>query len=143
MRVLFIVPALLVCVSCDQAGGADAEAARESSSEPVEQSIAGADFPPGFSLYPKSKFVSGTSTQGEDGLEIRIEIESGASTKELISYYRKQAEAAGVKIEMETDNGDSAMVGGWTASKDFVSFVARDDGEMRTGVLLYGKYAGR
>ncbi|MGF1550655.1 MAG: hypothetical protein ACFBQW_09060 [Sphingomonadaceae bacterium] len=100
-----------------------------------------AELPEGFSLYPGARIVNSTVMRGDaSGQEgAMLVFTSSASPEKLISYYRDQAEDAGIEIQMETTAGGSRMIGGEGPDGLSFSFSANEAGDETTGTLLIGR----
>lgn len=70
------------------------------------------DLPNGFTLYPGAKVQTNTAVTNNDGKGALIIMESDASPEDMIAFYRKQAEAAGIKLELEMTTAQGAMIAG-------------------------------
>lgn len=81
----------------------------------------------GFTVYPGAKVVSNTvfSQNGTSGSLVILE--SDASPADMVEFYRKQAGAAGIPIELELDAGNGHMIGGKKADGSSFSFNATQD----------------
>ena len=70
------------------------------------------DLPDGFSLYPGAKVITNTVVDHADNKGNMVTFETGDSPKKVAAYYRKQAEAAGIKVQIDaTINGGSMIAG--------------------------------
>ncbi len=97
------------------------------------------ELPDGFSLYPDATVTSNTKVSSSDGGGTMVMFTSQDSAADLVSFYRKQAEAAGVKIEMEMTAGDMSMIGGKSADGDSFAFTATTGDEQTNGQLTIGR----
>jgi hypothetical protein len=100
------------------------------------------NLPDGFTIYPGSTIVStaNVSQNGEDGSMTMFETSDSAD--KVIDFYRKQAEAAGFKIESEATVNDAKMIGGEGADKSsFMLNVTPAEGKT-TAQLVVGKPSG-
>lgn len=100
---------------------------------------AAVDLPLGFKLYPGAEVLSSTTfaQNGDKGALVTMLAE--ASPDEMIAFYRKAAEAADVKIEMELTTDNSKIIGGKGAGDVTFSFttVPGKDGKTQ-GQLMIG-----
>ena len=74
------------------------------------------DPPAGFSLYPGAEVISNTTLNGPSGKNATLTMNSKAALDQVVGFYRKQAETAGVEIKTEIKAGDAVMLGGETKS---------------------------
>ncbi len=79
------------------------------------------DLPAGFTVYPGATVVSNTSVGRGEGKGTMLIMQSDDTPTEMVTFYRKQAEAAGVAIEMELKTAQGTMIGG--ESDDGTNFV--------------------
>jgi hypothetical protein len=97
------------------------------------------DLPLGFKLYPGAEVLeSATFNQnGDNGALLRFV--SDASPDELVAFYRKAAERAGITIDMEKSTDKSQIIGGKAAGGVTFSFstVPGSDGKTQ-GQLMIG-----
>ena len=70
------------------------------------------ELPDGFSLYPGAEVVTNTTFSQNDGQGSMIIFNSDDSVEDILAHYRKQADAAGVKIEMEMKTAQGTMLAG-------------------------------
>ena len=71
-----------------------------------------ADLPAGFSIYPGAEIVSVTNISRGENKGAMVTMLSDASAAELAAFYREQAQAAGVAIELDMTVDDGIMLGG-------------------------------
>jgi hypothetical protein len=104
------------------------------------QSGAGAevDLLPGFTIPDGAEVLSNTTINQNDGQGILVSLKSSAAPAELVEHYRKEAEAAGVKMQMQNKTGDTQMIGGQNDKGLSFSFTASKDGSGSTGQLMLG-----
>lgn len=94
-----------------------------------------ADLPAGFTVYPGAKVVSATNVDGGGSKGSLVMMETGDSPDKVTDFYRKQAEAAGIKIEMEMSINGGKMIGGkGEGGKMFTLNTTDNDGT--TGIQL-------
>jgi len=98
-----------------------------------------ANLPAGYSLYPGASVVSTASINQADGQGTMVLMQSDASPEEMVSFYRQQAEAAGIQIQMEMNSNGSMMIAGEGASGTAFSFNASQSGDGTTGQLMVGQ----
>jgi len=95
-------------------GSVSATVTNEDGETVVFESGADADvqLPDGFSLYPGATVVSSTvAMSGDTGGSIVV-MNVDASPADVIAYYRKEAEAAGVEIQSVIAGNGSEVIGG-------------------------------
>lgn len=71
-----------------------------------------AELPDGYTLYPGSKVVTATKASSPNGDMRLVMFESSDEPKVIAEFYRKQAEAAGVKLELEMTTEQGTILGG-------------------------------
>jgi hypothetical protein len=97
------------------------------------------ELPEGFSIYPGAEVVSNiVFDQGGNGGAM-VTMESSATPKEIADYYRKQAEAAGVEIQIDATVNGGAMVGGEGPGGMTFSINASPQGDKTSAQLAVGK----
>ena len=96
--------------------------------------------PTGFTLYPGAKITGGMAASGKDGESGLASFEVKGQAVDVIAHYRKQAEAAGLKVTSEVKAGDTMMFGAEKpdGGKGGVQVTATQSGDMVTGALTYG-----
>jgi hypothetical protein len=91
---------------------------------------ANSDLPDGFSVYPGANVVTSANIDTADGSGAVVVLSTAAAPADVITFYRGQAEAAGVNIESEMTVNGMQMIGGEGA--DGLTFSASaspgDDG---------------
>lgn len=97
------------------------------------------DLPNGFSLYPGSTVVSTTTMAQVDGQGSLVIMQSDASPEQMVTFYRRQAEAAGIEIGMEMNSNGNLMIAGESVDGATFSFNASSAGEGTTGQLVVGR----
>ena len=107
----------------------------------------GADVPVdlagGFTLIPGAKVVSNTVINQADGKGSLVTFTSDKSPQEIADFYRKQAESAGIAIQIETSMNDGKMLGGEneaTGTTFSITAYPGDDGT--SGQLTISEEAG-
>jgi len=103
---------------------------------------ASVDLPDGFAIYPGSEIVSNTTINQGAGKGTMVTMHSADSAADMIGYYKKQAEAAGIEIEMELKTGQGQMISGKDGSGTAFSFNANPGDDGTTGQLIIGKDLG-
>ncbi|MBV7266576.1 hypothetical protein [Erythrobacter ani] len=97
------------------------------------------DLPDGFSLYPGATVVTNTVVnQGEGTRVVLLSFESDDSAEDVASYYRAEAEGAGIAIEVDaTINGGRMLAGKAQDGSVFALNATTDEGKT-TGQLTTG-----
>ncbi len=70
------------------------------------------DLPAGFTLIDGAQVLNNITIGQADGKGALITFLSDKSPKEITDFYRAQAEAAGIAIQIETDINGGSMLGG-------------------------------
>lgn len=99
--------------------------------------------PAGFTVYPDATVLSSTVAQQGDGSATILILESGDAPADLLAHYRKQAEAAGVKIEMTMDTPTGTMLAGESEGGMTFSFNANRAEDVTTAQLSIGQDGGK
>lgn len=86
--------------------------------------------PAGFTLYPDAEIVSNTHVRHGDGTGVLLTMRSKDEPDALATFYRQQAEGAGVKLEAQMKAGRTVMFAGEGPRDLAVSFnVSEESGE--------------
>lgn len=94
-----------------------------------------ASLPDGFTVYPGATVVTATNVDAGGTKGSLVMMETGDSPEKVAAFYRKQAEAAGIKIEMEmTVNGGKMIGGKGEGGRMFSLNTTTNDG--KTGIQL-------
>src|SRR3546814_15376274 len=72
---------------------------------------ANAKLPDGFAPYPGSKMTGGFTATGKGSQSGMASFEAPGKAEDVIAHFRKQAEAAGFKVNAEVKSGDTLMIG--------------------------------
>ena len=97
------------------------------------------DLPQGFSIYPGAEIVTNTVFEQAGSKGALVTMESDAAAAEMIAFYRKQAESAGIEIELNLDTDTMQMIGGKSADGSPFSFTATKQADGATGQLMVGE----
>lgn len=100
---------------------------------------AAVDLPDGYSLYPGATVVSTTTMSQADGQGSLLIMQSDASPGEMVTFYRTQAENAGVDIAMEMNSNGTMMIAGESEDGGTFSFNATPSEDGTTGQLVVGE----
>lgn len=99
-------------------GHATATASGEAAAATTEQ---GKTLPAGFSVFPGAQVQSESSFSSPDGTGALLNMTSDASPQAMLEFYRKQAEAAGAEITLNSTKGGHVMLAG--KGKDGLGFT--------------------
>lgn len=94
------------------------------------------ELPDGFSLYPGAQVVSSMAAQSSDGGGSMVVMNIDGSADDIIAYYRKEAEAAGVEIQSVIASNGSQIIGGESADGIAFSVNAFPGAEGKTTAQL-------
>ncbi len=83
--------------------------------------------PEGFSLYPGAVVRNTIQVGRAEATGVMVSLASEDRPTDLVQFYRRQAEAAGVAIELDLQTEDSAMIAG--EGPDGTSFVFQASGQ--------------
>lgn len=98
-----------------------------------------AELPPGFTLYPGAELRSSVEVGRGEGQAVMLTLASDAPPDAMIAFYRKQAEASGVPVEIQLATEGLSMIGGRGENGTQFSFQAsREQGET-VGELTVGQ----
>lgn len=131
MRFAAIIPATLILAACgsqsdDAASDADTSYSVDEESGVTTSQITTPDgtakmesgagvkakLPDGFTIMPGAKVISASNISTEQGSGSMTMLEIAKPAEDVIAHYRKQAEAAGIKIQLEMNNEGTRMIGG-------------------------------
>ena len=94
-----------------------------------------ANLPKGFSMMPGASVVSASNITTEQGSGSMTMLEVAKPAADVIAHFRKQAEAAGIKIQLEMNNEGTRMIGG--EGKDGLTFsLTATEAEGKTSAQL-------
>jgi len=98
------------------------------------------DLPGGFSLYPGSSVTSNSVIEQGERTGSMILFEADDPPEDVITHFRRQAEAAGVDIQMDATMGESLMLAGENDAEglSFQVGATGDEGKT-TGQLFIGR----
>lgn len=98
------------------------------------------DLPGGFSLYPGSRVTSNSVIEQGERTGSMVLFEVDDPPEDVIAHFRKQAEAAGVELQMDARMGESLMLAGENEAESlaFQASVTRSEGNT-TGQLFIGR----
>lgn len=101
------------------------------------------DLPAGFKVFPDARVVSNTTFSQSDSKGSLVILESDADPDAMADYYRKQAEDAGIKIELEMSVNGGKMIGGQSEGGTTFSFNASREDGVTAAQLMVGEKLGR
>ena len=97
-----------------------------------------AELPDGFTIYPGAEVLSNTTIDGAQGTGSMVSFSSSDAVDKVLAHYKREAEAAGIEIQMEMTAGDTKMIGGESGDGKFFSLNATSEGSGTGGVLMVG-----
>lgn len=101
------------------------------------------DLPDGFSLFPGAQVNNNTTFTLDDSRGAMIMFQSDAEPQAIADFYRKQAEAAGIEIEVELSINGGKTLGGESESGRTFTLNASREGETTSAQLMVGEKLGR
>ncbi|WP_374406099.1 hypothetical protein [Pelagerythrobacter sp.] len=156
MRQVLVLVAVLALAACgsersgtqevaagDASEAGDAVTATIETDEGTARMRSGADvpvdLPRGFSIFPGAEVASNTVFDQAGSKGALLTMESDAPAAEMIAFYRRQAEAAGIELELNLDTDTMQMIGGKSADGSPFSFTATKGEGGTTGQLMVGE----
>ena len=97
------------------------------------------DLPDGFSVYPGAEIVTNTVVNQSEGSGTLVTMNSADSPAKIKAFYKAQAEAAGVTIQMDMTTNGMEMVGGEAPDGLTFSAMIMPEGEGSTVQLTVGR----
>ncbi|TMM50374.1 hypothetical protein [Qipengyuania marisflavi] len=91
--------------------------------------------PAGFTLFPGAQVVTSTHVDRDGGSSSVLVMDSEAEPGTMADFYREQAEAAGVNVEVVISAGGGETIAGRSSDGLRFSFHARRDTAMTRGEL--------
>ncbi len=91
------------------------------------------DLPDGYSIYPGASVVNTTTMNQSDGQGTLVIMQSDASPESMVTFYRQQAQKAGIEIGMEMNSNGMMMVAGESEEGSTFSFNASPSGRGHDG----------
>ncbi|OBX20756.1 hypothetical protein A9995_03455 [Erythrobacter sp. QSSC1-22B] len=83
--------------------------------------------PEGFSIYPGAEIRNTIQIGRNDAAGVMVSLASEDSPADLVAFYRRQAEAAGIAIELHLETDAMTMIAG--EAPDGTSFAFQSSGE--------------
>ena len=93
------------------------------------------DLPDGFTIAPGLTVLNNTNVERGAGRYVMLSMQGTQPVEELVAYYRREAVAAGVGINVDVTTGDSTTIAGEGADGLAFSLMASRSGEV-TAVQL-------
>ena len=94
-----------------------------------------AQLPRGFTLYPGARILNTINIGREEGRGVLLSMESDDPPASLVDYYRREAQAAGVEVDLDLTTGAMRMIGGQGGTIGNFAFQASREGGRTTGQL--------
>jgi hypothetical protein len=86
------------------------------------------DMPKGYTLYPGVMVITKSNVDQGDSIALVVVMASKDSPEKLVSFYRKQAEAAGVEFSVDSkDGGTQTLMGNSPDGTIFVLSALADE----------------
>lgn len=98
--------------------------------------------PSGFALMPGANVVSNTTIEQADGKGSLVVFETQASLDDVTAYYRKQAEAAGLAINVQLTTDAGRMLAGQADDGRSFSLNASEEEGKTVATLMVGDKLG-
>ncbi|GAA0282896.1 hypothetical protein GCM10009127_25400 [Alteraurantiacibacter aestuarii] len=100
------------------------------------------DLPDGYTVYPGATVVSNSVINANDGAGSIVMLTTPDSPDKVAAFYRAQAEAAGITIQMETTAQGSKMIAGESGDGKTFSLSANPGDEGTMAQLIVGSQLG-
>lgn len=97
------------------------------------------DLPAGFSVMDDARIISNTVVDQTDGKGAIVAFETTQNLEDVIAFYRDQAEAAGVNLEVDMTVNESRVLAGESASDLTFSLNANPIAEGTRVQLVVGQ----
>ena len=94
-----------------------------------------ARMPRGFTLYPGARILNTINIGRDEGRGVLLSMESDDPPATLVDYYRREALAAGVEVDLDLTTGAMRMIGGQGGAIGNFAFQASREGGRTTGQL--------
>ena len=94
------------------------------------------DLPAAFTLFPEAKVSEVTNISGNPQRSTLVAFTSEADAKDMVDFYRAQAEAAGVRIDVDLASPHGHIIGGKSPDGLDFSFTATRAGQSTEGELM-------
>lgn len=101
-----------------------------------------ADLPLGFTVYPGATVLSATNIDSEGEKGSMVMMESSDDPGEIAAFYKKQAEAAGIDIQMDMTVNDGKMLAGEGEDGETFSINATPGDDKTSAQLLVSEGLG-
>ena len=97
------------------------------------------DLPPGFSIYPDADVRSSVEVGRGTERSVSVTFASADDPRDLVRFYRDEAEAAGVDIDVELTTDMLSTIGGRAQDGTQFSFQATREDDETLGQLTVGQ----
>lgn len=99
-----------------------------------------AKLPAGITPYPGSKMTGGFAGSGKDGKGGLASFEVKGNAADVVAHYRRQIEAAGLKVKSEMNAEDTIIISAEKPddAKTSIQITATQNGDMVEGAVTYG-----
>lgn len=87
-----------------------------------------AQLPPGFSVHPGAKIIANTVVQRREHTRSLLVMETTETIYEVMRFYRTQARAAGLEVQVDLSGEDRASLGGHLKGGGDLTISARREG---------------
>lgn len=94
------------------------------------------DLPAGFSVAPGLTVLNTTNVERGDGRYAMLTMQGSQPVDDIVAYYRREAEAAGVDINVDVTTGGSTTIAGEGADGLAFSLMASGNDDEVTAVQL-------
>ena len=98
-----------------------------------------AELPTGFTVYPDAEIRSTVEVGRGERRSVTMTLASDAPPADMIAFYRAEAEAAGVAVDVELATDTLSMVGGRAEDGTHFTFQAAREEDETVGQLTVGQ----
>ena len=98
-----------------------------------------AELPTGFTVYPDAEIRSTVEVGRGERRSVTMTLASDAPPADIIAFYRAEAEAAGVAVDVELATDTLSMVGGRAEDGTHCTFQAAREEDETVGQLTVGQ----
>lgn len=95
--------------------------------------------PDGFTLYPGARVRSNTSMAMGQGTAAVVSFDSDAAPQEIVDFYRKEAEAAGMPVTAEASANAKMSIAGEAGGGDGFQLSVEPNDTGSTATLMVGR----
>jgi hypothetical protein len=100
------------------------------------------DLPLGFSVYPGAEVTSNAVVDHNGGEGSMVIFDTSDSPDDVVSFYREQAEAAGIEIKVDLTINDGRMLGGEGSDGEVFTINVSANEQGANGQLMVGDKLG-